>query len=626
MQRDLQEERATIDRLVAGRTVCTMFAETIQRCPDDPALRWQEEGDWRTLTWSQYGDAVRDLTMGLRSVGFGPGVLARNVPEHVIADLAIVHSGGAAISVYTTLAPEQVEYLANHSQATVAFVEDERFLQTLLAIHPRLPHLRLVVLIHGSAEAAGGWVTGWRDLMARGAEAARREPGAFESTWRRVGPEDVAALIYTSGTTGPPKGVVYTHRNVVWTTESGWRSLGVTERQRLISYLPLAHIAERFASHWGSVYRGDAVHLCPDQARLLPTLLSVRPTFFVGVPRVWEKFQAAIATGIAAEPDAAKRQALEAAIAASRQVVAARQAGQQPPPHLVAAVERAQPVFAAFRNKLGLDECRIAVTSTAPLPVDVHEFFTAIGLPLVEVWGMSEVTGPGTVVPPGVLRLGSVGTPLIGVETRLAEDGELLVRGGLVMAGYYRAPEQTAETIDAEGWLHTGDVATIDADGYHRIVDRKKELMITAGGKNVSPANIESLIKHHPLVGQAVAVGDRRKYIAALIVLDPEVALAWSRRRGEVAAIPELIRNPELVAEVRNALAEANTHLSRAEQVKRFALLPAEWTVDSEELTPTQKLRRRVIEQKYASEIEELYAEPPGGHTVEESLPAGARA
>ncbi|HSR23518.1 MAG TPA: long-chain fatty acid--CoA ligase, partial [Candidatus Eisenbacteria bacterium] len=236
-----------------------------------------------------------------------------------------------------------------------------------------------------------------------------------------------------------------------------------------------------------------------------------------------------------------------------------------------------------------------------------------------------EVTGPGTVVPADAPRMGSVGTPLIGVETRLAGDGELLIRGGLLMAGYHRAPEQTAETIDAEGWLHTGDIATIDADGYHWIVDRKKELMITAAGKNVSPANIESLIKHHPLIDQAVVVGDRRRYVAGLVVLDRLAGAAWARARGiEAASIPELVRQPELIAEVRRAVADANVHLSRPEQVKRFAILPAEWTVESEELTPTQKLRRRVIERKYASTIEELYAEPPAGHPVEEA-PAAAR-
>jgi long-subunit acyl-CoA synthetase (AMP-forming) len=616
---------ATIDELVAGRTVATLFAETAQRHPEAEALRWQADGKWVGLTWSAYRDRVRELTLGLRSLGFGKGdfalILARNVPEHLIADLAIVHAGGAAISVYNTLAAEQVEYLANHSEASVAFVEDERFLAKLLAIRDRLPHLKHVVLAHGAAPAADGWVTGWDDLMAIGAGMASRDPKAFEASWQSVLPEDLAALIYTSGTTGPPKGVMYSHRNVVWTTVSGWTHLEVVEPLRQVSYLPLAHIAERFASHWGSIYRGDLVYLCPDQNLLLPALLEARPTFFLGVPRVWEKFQAAILSGIGADTDAARKEAVLAALAAAKRLGAIRRSGAQAPPELLAGVERAQPVFAALRAKLGLDQCRLAITSTAPLALDVQEFFGAIGLPLTEVWGMSEVTGPGTAVPPHAPRIGTVGTALPGVEVKLAADGELLTRGGNLMVGYYKAPDQTAEAIDQDGWLHSGDIATVDADGYYRIVDRKKELIITAGGKNVSPANLESLIKHNPLIGQAVALGDRRKFISVLIVLAPDVATSWARSRGiEATSMAALAVHPEVVAAVRAAITDANSKVSKVEQVKRFMILGTEWTAESEELTPTLKLKRRVVDRKYAAEVDALYGDPPGGYDVDETL------
>jgi long-chain acyl-CoA synthetase len=613
---------AAIDELVAGKTVCTFFAETAARRPDADALRWQADGTWQSLSWGAYRDRVRDLTLGLRSLGFGKGhfalILARNVPEHLIADLAIVHAGGAAVSVYNTLAAEQVEYLANHSEASVAFVEDERFLAKLLSIRERLPHLKHVVLAHGAAPAGDGWVIGWEELMALGAEMATRDPKAFEASWRRVHPEDLAALIYTSGTTGPPKGVMYSHRNVVWTTVSGWTHLEVVDPLRQVSYLPLAHIAERFASHWGSVYRGDLIYLCPDQSLLLPALLEARPTFFLGVPRVWEKFQSAIMAGIGAETDPARKSAVLGAIAAARSLRAAYRAGVEPSVELVAGVDRAQPVFAALRAKLGLDQCRLAITSTAPLALDVQEFFDAIGLPLTEVWGMSEVTGPGLAVPPGAPRLGTVGTALPGVEVKLGADGELLTRGGNLMVGYYKAPDQTAEAIDADGWLHSGDIATVDADGYYRIVDRKKELIITAGGKNVSPANLESLIKHNPLIGQAVALGDGRKFITALIVLAPDVAAMWARARGiEYVSMAELARHPDVIRAVRQALADSNEKVSKPEQVKRFMILDPEWTAESEELTPTLKLRRRVVDRKYAAEIDALYADPAGGYDVD---------
>ncbi len=616
------ESATAIDDAVAGRTVCSLFADTVARQPDVDALRWQSEGKWQGLTWTAYREQVRNLTLGLLGLGFGRGqfglILARNVPEHLVADLAIVHAGGAAISVYNTLAPEQVEYLANHSEASIAFVEDEGFLQKLAAVRDRLPHLKHVVLMRGASSAGADWVTGWEDLMTTGAQTAEREPDAFDASWRAVQPEDLAALIYTSGTTGPPKGVMYSHHNVTWTSKSGWTHLEVTSPLRQVSYLPLAHIAERFASHWGSIYRGDLVYMCPDQAQLLPTLHEARPTFFLGVPRVWEKFQAAITSGVAAEADQARKEAIQGAIGAARKLVALKEAGQQPPPELLAGVERAQPVFAALRTKLGLDRCRLAITSTAPLALDVHEFFAAIGLPLIEVWGMSELTGPGTAVPPSAPKMGTVGTALVGAEVALAPDGELIARGGNVMVGYYRAPEQTAEAIDAAGWLHSGDIATVDSDGYFRIVDRKRELIITAAGKNISPANLESLIKHHPLVGQAVVIGDRRKFVSALIVLAPDVATAWARSKGISATIAELATHPDVIVGVRQALTEVNSHVARVEQIKRFTILTTEWTPESEELTPTLKVKRRVVDQKYAAEIDALYAETPGGYAVEE--------
>jgi long-chain acyl-CoA synthetase len=617
------ESAAAIDDAVAGKTVCTLFADTVALQPDADALRWQSEGKWQSLTWAAYRERVRNLTLGLRGLGFGRGqfglILARNVPEHLIADLAIVHAGGAAVSVYNTLAPEQVEYLANHSEASIAFVEDESFLQKLVAVRDHLIHLKHVVLMRGAPSAGAGWVTGWEDLMTAGAQVAEREPDAFDACWRAALPEDLAALIYTSGTTGPPKGVMYSHRNVTWTSKSGWTHLEVTSPLRQVSYLPLAHIAERFASHWGSIYRGDLVYLCPEQAQLLPALHEARPTFFLGVPRVWEKFQAAITSGVAAEPDQARKEAIQGAIGAARKLVALRRAGQQPPPELLAGVERAQPVFAALRAKLGLDQCRLAITSTAPLALDVHEFFAAIGLPLIEVWGMSELTGPGTAVPPRAPKMGTVGTALVGSEVTLAPDGELIARGGNVMVGYYKAPEQTAEAIDAAGWLHSGDIATVDRDGYFTIVDRKKELIITAAGKNISPANLESLIKHHPLIGQAVVIGERRKFVSALIVLAPDVAQAWARSKGIAAATAELAKHQEVVAAVRRALLEVNSHVSRVEQIKRFTILTTEWTPESEELTPTLKIKRRVVDHKYGAEIEAMYADTPGGFAVEEA-------
>ena len=615
---DVMTQRADIDAAVSGKTVCTIFGEAAKQWGDLPALRWKRDGEWNSLDWKGYRTEVAAVALALRGLGFGPGqfglIMARNVPEHVIADLGIVHAGGAAVSVYNTLAPEQVEYLANHSEATVAFAEDEAYLAKFLEIRKSTPKLRHLILIRGEAPEG---VLSWDSLVAEGRAAYERDPGAFEAASRAVGPEDTVGLIYTSGTTGPPKGVVYSHNNIVWTLESARRVLQL-HNETLVSYLPLAHVAERFTSQWGSIYNGHEVYLCPDVAELLPYLLEARPTAFVGVPRVWEKLMAGINAGLGAEPDEAKRQMAQGALAASIQAYRLKRDGQPVPAELASVVERAQPLFTLLRSKIGLDRCHLAVTSTAPCRPEVHEFWAALGLPLYEVWGMSELTGPATSVPIDDHRAPSVGVPLPGVEARLGEDGELLIRGGNVMVGYYRDPEKTAEAIDSDGWVHSGDIAQLGPDGHYRIVDRKKELIITSSGKNISPANLEAVAKSSPIIGQAVAIGDGHSFITVLVVLDPQVAPMWAKAHGIASSsMAELAEHPSTINEVRRALTVANTHLARIEQFKRFTILPAEWSPESEELTPTMKLKRRVIHTKYKDQIEAMYGDPPGGHSVD---------
>jgi long-chain acyl-CoA synthetase len=615
---DVMTQRADIDAAVSGKTVCTIFADAAKKWGEQPALRWKRDGDWQSLDWNGYRAEVAAVAMALRELGFGPGqfglIMARNVPEHVIADLGIVHAGGTAISVYNTLAPEQVEYVANHSEASAAFVEDPEFLAKFLEIRPSTPNLRHLVLIRGEAPEG---VISWESLVAKGRAAYESDPAAFEASARGVGPEDTVSLIYTSGTTGPPKGVMYSHNNVVWTLESARRVLEL-HNETLLSYLPLAHVAERFTSQWGSIYNGHEVYLCPDPTELLPYLLEARPTAFVGVPRVWEKLMAGINAGIGAEPDETKRQMAQGALAASMQAYRLRRDGQPVPDELANVVERAQPLFMLLRSKIGLERCHLAVTSTAPCRPEVHEFWAALGMPLYEVWGMSELTGPATAVPQDDHRAPSVGLPLPGVEARLGEDGELLIRGGNVMVGYYRDPVKTAEAIDADGWVHSGDIAQLGPDGHFRIVDRKKELIITSSGKNISPANLEAVAKSSPIIGQAVAIGDGHSFITVLVVLDPQVAPMWAKAHGITSAsLGELAEHPSTIAEVRRALTVANTHLSRIEQFKRFTILPTEWSPESEELTPTMKLKRRVIHTKYKDQIEGMYAQPPGGHSVD---------
>jgi long-chain acyl-CoA synthetase len=615
MARDILAERARLDRAIENKTLPSAFAETVDRHHDDSALNWRTPDGWRSLTWGEYRDLVRTVAMGLRALGFGAGefgvIMARNRPEHLVADLAIQHAQGTPVSLYNTLAPEQVQYVTGHCDASVAFVEDAGFLDRFRAVRDRLPRLRRVVVMEAVSEA-DDWLVSWDDLLALGQREDQRDPDAFDHMWRQVKPEDIAALIYTSGTTGPPKGVIDIQRQVLWMTECGQTFLPTPPGHRHISYLPFAHAFERYIGHWHAMRWASSVYFCPDPAQLFAYAREVHPTGLIGVPRVWEKLHAALSAGIAAEPDEARRAAVLGAIAVGRQLVALRQAGEPIPDELRARADQCHPVWDALRDKVGIDQCEFAITGAAPIGTEVIEFFQAIGLNLVEGWGMTETTVGATFAPTlDTHRNGTVGVSDVGVEVALADDGELLVRGGNVTQGYYKEPEKTAETIDPDGWLHTGDIGTIDADGYISIIDRKKELIITAGGKNISPANLENLLKQHPLVGQACAIGDRRPYVSALIVLDPEVAPLWAKEHGiEFTTIAAVAQHPEVAAAVQEAVDGCNQHVSQVESVRRFVILPVEWTAESEELTPTLKLKRRVIVEKYAGQIESMYGSP----------------
>jgi long-chain acyl-CoA synthetase len=425
-----------------------------------------------------------------------------------------------------------------------------------------------------------------------------------------VEPSDLCTVIYTSGTTGPPKGVMLDHANVVWTGESLLRAIGQSlAGWRQISYLPMAHIAERMTGHYNHIRTGSVVTCCPDTAQFAAYLVAVRPNFLFGVPRIWEKLHAGVMAGVAREADPERKAAIEKALEVGRRVAELQVAGQEVPSDLAAAHRRLdEAVLATLRALVGLDDCRIAVTGAAPISTEVLWFFRAIGVNLSEIYGMSESTGPITWDPYAV-RVGTVGRALPGVSVKLADDGEVCFKGGNAFRGYLKDPEKTAEMIDAEGWYHTGDIGVLDDDGYLRIVDRKKELIITAGGKNISPANIESALKSQPLIGQACVVGDGRKFVAALLVLDPDVAPAWAKARGiEFASIADLATHEAVLAEVQREVDAANARFSSVEQVKRFTVLATEWLPDSEELTPTMKLKRRGILSKYAAEIEAMYA------------------
>jgi long-chain acyl-CoA synthetase len=605
----IEDERAQIEQAIAGKTLLTEFRDAVAERADQPALHWRTAEGWRALSWLAYHDQVRRAAYGLKSLGLAPGafgtILTRNRPEHLIADLALLYARGVPVSLYNTLAPDQIAYIAGHCEAEVAFVEDLEILARFEAVRDRLPKLRHIVLIDGSAPGT----IGFAELLARGDTQAAADPDWFDAAADEVQPSGLITLIYTSGTTGPPKGVMDSHHQVLWMAASGnLRLPDPSAEDRHLSYLPLAHAFERYSGHWNAIVRRTEVYFCPDPQRIFEFAAEVHPTVMIGSPRVWEKLQAGIQAAIAADPDAQRRAGVQQALDVGRRLAEFRMRGEEPPVALAAAVERAAPVWSAIRARVGLDQCRLGVTGAAPISPSVVEFFRSLDLPLVEGYGMTESTVGATINSLGQERLGTVGRANAGLELRLADDGELLMRGGNIMLGYYKDPAGTAAAIDGEGWLHTGDVATIDADGYVRIIDRKKELIITAGGKNISPANLESLLKTNPLVGQAAVIGDRRSFISALIVLDPDGSRAWASAHGLAGSSNvELAGHPLVLAEIQRGVDAVNELVSQPEHVRKFRVLPVEWTAESGELTPTLKLKRRVIEERYSQEIEALY-------------------
>jgi long-subunit acyl-CoA synthetase (AMP-forming) len=582
-------------------TMCEAFQATVARYPDELALRTVSGAV--TITWGDYAGRVRQIAAGLAGLGVSRGdtvaLMMTNRPEFHLADTAALHLGAVPFSVYNTFAAEQVaQVLANAGNRVV--VCEEQFAPRLAEVTGGTA-VEHVVCVDG--EPAGTVTV--EEMVAGG------DPGfGFEACWRAVRPDDVLTLIYTSGTTGPPKGVEITHAQMMAELAATSAVLPSGPGDRVVSYLPMAHIAERTASHYSPMLTGVQVTPLAEAKALPGALTDVRPTIFGGVPRVWEKLKAGIETLVAYEPDQARRQAVQDAFQVGLRHVDAALAGEVPA-GLAEAYQRAdEQVLSQIRLLLGLDQVRAAVSGAAPIAPEILKFMLALGIPVAEVWGMSECSCIGTANPPGAIRIGTVGKAIPGVQLKLAGDGELLLRGPIVMKGYRNDPARTAEAIDPGGWLHTGDLAAIDEDGYVTITGRKKELIINAAGKNMSPAAIESaVLAASLLIAQVVAVGDRRPYIVALIALDSDAAAAFAAQHGITDPAPAVLAgHPAISAAIGAAVEEANGRLSRVEQIKRFAIVPAFWEPGGDEITPTMKLKRRAVTAKYADVIESLYA------------------
>jgi long-chain acyl-CoA synthetase len=542
-------------------TVCAAFQRTARERGDEVALR--TPGDAVTLTWREYADRVRRVAAGLHAIGVRRGdtvaLMLTNRPEFAVVDMAAVHLGATPFSVYNTSSPEQVAYLFGNAGNRVAVCEAMTLDQVLGSGVP----LDTVIVV--DADRPG--TTSLAALEAAG------DPGFdLDAAWRAVEPDDLATLIYTSGTTGPPKGVQTTHRDVVEQVRAICGVVPVLPGDSITSFLPSAHIADRVTTQYFGALCGVQVTYVADARTIAAALADLRPSIWFAVPRVWEKIRLALETKVG----------------------------------------RGTPIdegtAAVLRAAVGLDRLRWAWSGAAAIAPDTLEFFRGIGIPLCELWGMSEITGAGIVTPPEAPRIGSVGLPLPGLETRLADDGELFVRAPFLTSGYRNDPERTAEAIDEDGWLHTGDIATVDEDGYVTIVDRKKEIIINASGKNMSPANIENALKATcPMAAAITVIGDARPYVVALVTLDPDWAATYAAEHSLSADAAVLAQDQDVRDLVQAGIDAGNTRLSRVEQVKRFEVLPTYWLPGGDELTPTLKLRRNPISAKYSDVIERLY-------------------
>jgi long-subunit acyl-CoA synthetase (AMP-forming) len=603
-------------RAVGARTMTEAFRLTVEDHPDRVAVRTKD--DEVSLTWAQLRDRVDALAGGLAGLGVGRGdsvaLMLGNRPEFHIADLAAMTLGATPFSIYPTFTAGQIAFVVGDAGAKLAIVE-ESHLERFREARAQLPMIETVVVVEG---ARGDDTVAWDDV-----EGA--DPGFdAEPHWRAAEPEDVLTLIYTSGTTGPPKGVQLVHRNIMAAVLVADDVIQFPDGSKVISWLPAAHVAERNAHHYLPIVFAMTITCCPNPREIVAYLPAVKPTWFFAVPRIFEKLKAGLEGHLSTQGEQTVGW-----LTAARRKVELEQAGEPVPDDVAAtAAEGDEQLFSGLRAMLGLDEAISVNAGAAPTPRDVLVFFHAIGIPLAELWGMSETCGVGAVNPPERVRIGTVGPPSLGVEMRLESGderrgeagdelarqtrgrGELLVRGDVVMTGYRNQPDKTAEALDSDGWLHTGDIAEFDEEGYVKIVDRKKEIIINAAGKNMSPANIESALKGAgPIIGQIAVIGDARAYNTALVVLDSDFAPAFAAQQGlEGRSLEDLAEEEAVRAAVQAAVDKGNAELARVEQVKKFTILRGDWAPGGDELTPTMKLKRKPIAEKYAGEIEAMYS------------------
>jgi long-chain acyl-CoA synthetase len=604
---------AVAPRLADGPTIPAMFLDAVRVRGDAVALRQKDMGIWQAVTWRELGDIAREVALGLSSLGFAPGevasILSSTNREWMFADLGVLCAGGVANGIYPTDSAAQCEYLLSDSGSVYAFVEDEEQLDKILEVRDRLPGLRRIVVfdMEGLRRFDDPQVMSLEALRELGRARLASHPGEFEQRAASRAPEELAILVYTSGTTGKPKGAMISHHNLVFITRLYQRAIPQCEADERVCFLPLCHIAERVGGEYFSIHAGAVLNFVENPDTVPENVREISPTVMTAVPRVWEKFYSGVTIAIR---DATRLQQLAYGWALGLGLqVAERFVARRPVPAGLRLRYRLARWIALdnVRRMIGLHRARMAVTGAAPISPDLVKWYLALGVPMVEGWGMTESAGAVTFNPPAAIRPGTIGTAGPGVEVAVSAEGELLVRGESVFMGYLNLPEKTAETL-REGWLHTGDVGSVDAEGYFRITDRMKDIIITAGGKNVTPSEFENQLKFSPYITDAVVIGDRRAYLTALVMIDQENVEQYAQEHDiPFSNYASLCRAPEIVALIGAEVEKVNRQFARVEQVKTFRLIDQRLTAEDEELTPTMKLKRAFVQRKYAELIESMY-------------------
>lgn len=597
----------------ADRSIVDVFWRNVAERGDAPALRWREGREWSTLSWTGYGEAVRRVAGRLIDIGVGPGervaILSGNRWEWHVADIAILSIGAATVPIYQTDAAGQVAHALAHSEARVVFVDGPAQLAKVLLRRGELPLLSYACTFDGVDGLDDDFVfcaSGWLDGPPG---EATGDAGSLEDRAAAIRPADLATLVYTSGTTGPPKATMLTHGNILQNLRNVTSIVPIGPEDRFLSFLPLSHIAERSVSHFGQVVSGGQTWFAQSLASVPEDIVACRPTIFFAVPRVWEKLREGVLEGLHDQRRAVR------AVADRYLELSHRHHTSEMDPSPPSILERLElralhGVFGRLiRKQVGLGEAHFLVSGAAPIARELLEWFAGIGLPIAEVYGQTEGCGVTTLNPPDAIRFGTVGPAVPNVEVRTAEDGEVLVRGSVVTPGYLNDAEATSTLLDPAGWMHTGDVGSLDEDGYLTITGRKKDLIVTSSGKNISPQEIETALRFEPLISQAIVVGDNRPYLGALLTLDPDAVNAWADAHGKFTELESLVDDAELIAEVGTSVARVNAKHARIEGIKRWRVLPRDLTVADGELTPTMKVKREAVTTRFERLIEEMYAE-----------------